>query len=84
MDRGKRRAGLSRCKHSYPVESLSVEDGKKKIAHCLGCGRSGPARVLWRRSRRCAKKRVRFSGEGRVALSRPPKAPFAPAAWNQK
>jgi hypothetical protein len=27
------------------VEVISVEDGKKKIAHCLGCGRSGPARA---------------------------------------
>jgi hypothetical protein len=27
------------------VEVISVADGKKKIAHCLGCGRSGPARA---------------------------------------
>ena len=31
-----------RCEHTtYPVEVLPVDDGKK-IAHCLGCGRSGP------------------------------------------
>jgi len=31
-----------RCEHTtFPVEVLSV-DGGKKIAHCLGCGRSGP------------------------------------------
>jgi hypothetical protein len=31
-----------RCEHStYPVEVLHVEGGKK-IAYCLGCGRSGP------------------------------------------
>ena len=27
------------------MEVLSVEGGEKKIAHCLGCGRSGPARA---------------------------------------
>jgi hypothetical protein len=26
------------------VEVLAVGGGEKKIAHCLGCGRSGPAR----------------------------------------
>jgi hypothetical protein len=32
-----------RCEHTnYPVEVLQVEGGKKKIACCLGCGRSGP------------------------------------------
>ena len=46
MDTRKRRVELWRCEHaSYPVEVISVEDGKKKIAHCLGCGRSGPARA---------------------------------------
>ena len=31
-----------RCEHtSYPVEVLHV-DGGKRIAYCLGCGRSGP------------------------------------------
>jgi hypothetical protein len=30
------------CEHTtYPVEVLHVEGGKK-IAYCLGCGRSGP------------------------------------------
>ena len=34
-----------RCEHAtYPVEVLTVDEGKKKIAYCLGCGRSGPAR----------------------------------------
>ena len=27
------------------MEVISVADGKKKIAHCLGCGRSGPPRA---------------------------------------
>jgi hypothetical protein len=27
------------------VEVISVEDSKKKIAQCLGCGRAGPARA---------------------------------------
>jgi hypothetical protein len=32
-----------RCEHTiYPVEVLHVDGGKKKIAYCLGCGRSGP------------------------------------------
>ena len=32
----------SRCEHTtYPVKVLPV-DGAKKIAYCLGCGRSGP------------------------------------------
>ena len=32
-----------RCEHTtYPVEMLHVEGGKKRIAYCLGCGRSGP------------------------------------------
>ena len=31
-----------RCEHAtFPVEVLPV-DGDKKIAYCLGCGRSGP------------------------------------------
>jgi len=31
-----------RCEHTtYPVEVLQV-DGGKKIAYCLGCGRTGP------------------------------------------
>jgi hypothetical protein len=46
LDRRKRRTELWRCEHaSYPVEVISVAGGKKKIAHCLGCGRSGPARA---------------------------------------
>jgi hypothetical protein len=45
MYRNKRRVDHWRCEHaSYPVEVISVADGKK-IAHCLGCGRSGPARA---------------------------------------
>ncbi len=37
MDRG-------RCEHdTFPVEVMPVGVGKK-IAHCLGCGRSGPVR----------------------------------------
>ncbi len=44
MDRTKRATSRGRCEHdAFPVEVLSV-GGKKKIAHCLGCGRSGPAR----------------------------------------
>jgi hypothetical protein len=32
----------SRCEHTtYPVEVLAV-DGAKKVAYCLGCGRTGP------------------------------------------
>jgi hypothetical protein len=32
-----------RCEHTtYPVEVLPSEGGKKKIAYCPGCGRSGP------------------------------------------
>lgn len=45
MDRRKLPIDREYCEHaSYPVEVLSVEGGKK-IAHCLGCGRSGPVRV---------------------------------------
>jgi hypothetical protein len=37
MDRG-------RCEHdTFPVEVMPVGAGKK-IAYCLGCGRSGPVR----------------------------------------
>ena len=37
MDRG-------RCEHdTFPVEVMPVGAGKK-IAYCLGCGRTGPAR----------------------------------------
>ena len=44
MDRTKQAMGRGRCEHAaFPVEVLTV-DGKKKIAHCLGCGRSGPTR----------------------------------------
>ena len=36
---------LGRCGHAaFPVEVLAVGGGKKKIAHCPRCGRSGPAR----------------------------------------
>jgi hypothetical protein len=32
-----------RCEHTiYPVEVLHVDGGKKRIAYCLGCGRTGP------------------------------------------
>ena len=45
MDLRKRQADRGRCGHAtFPVEVLPVGGGKKKIAHCLGCGRSGPAR----------------------------------------
>lgn len=44
LDRRKRWADSVRCEHTtLPVEVLPVAGGKK-IAHCLGCGRSGPAR----------------------------------------
>jgi hypothetical protein len=42
--RKKRPTNRARCDHAtYPVEVLPVGGGKKKIAYCLGCGRSGPA-----------------------------------------
>ena len=45
MDPRKRPTGRGRCEHAtFPVEVLAVGGGKKKIAHCPGCGRSGPAR----------------------------------------
>ena len=32
-----------RCQHTtYPVEVLPLDGGKKKIAYCLGCARTGP------------------------------------------
>ena len=35
-----------RCEHTtYPVEVLHVDGGKKKIACCLGCGRTGVREV---------------------------------------
>jgi hypothetical protein len=41
--RSRRSINRGRCEHAtYPVEVLPVDGGKKKIAHCLGCGRSGP------------------------------------------
>ncbi len=44
MNPRKQPTGRGRCGHAtFPVEVLTV-DGKKKIAHCLGCGRSGPTR----------------------------------------
>ncbi len=44
MDRTKRATNRARCEHdTFPVEVLPVGGGKK-IAHCLGCGRSGPTR----------------------------------------
>ena len=44
MNRTKRATNLGRCEHdTFPVEVLPVGGGKK-IAHCLGCGRSGPVR----------------------------------------
>jgi hypothetical protein len=43
LDRRKRRANRGRCEHSTsPVEVLPVGGGEKKIAYCIGCGRSGP------------------------------------------
>jgi hypothetical protein len=34
-----------RCEHTtFPVRVLPVEGGKKRIAYCLGFGRSGPVR----------------------------------------
>ena len=45
MDPRKQPTDRARCEHAaFPVEVLPVVGGKKKIAHCLGCGRSGPAR----------------------------------------
>lgn len=45
MDRRKLPIDHGRCEHaSYPVEVVPVEGGRK-IAHCLGCGRSGPVRA---------------------------------------
>jgi hypothetical protein len=39
----KRLTNPTRCEHAtLPVEVLPVASGKK-IAHCLGCGKSGPA-----------------------------------------
>ena len=44
LDRSRRPINRGSCEHAtYPVEVLPVEGGKKKIAYCLGCGRSGPA-----------------------------------------
>ncbi len=44
MDQRKQKTDRGLCEHAtFPVEVLAVGDGKK-IAHCLGCGRSGPAR----------------------------------------
>jgi hypothetical protein len=43
LHRSRRSTSRGRCEHAtYPVEVLPVDGGKKKIAHCLGCGRSGP------------------------------------------
>ena len=45
MDPRKQPTDRGRCEHAtFPVEVLVVDGGEKKIAHCLGCGRSGPAR----------------------------------------
>ena len=39
----KRPTNRGRCEHvTFPVEVVPVGGGKK-IAYCLGCGRSGPA-----------------------------------------
>ena len=44
LEQTKRSTNRGRCEHdAYPVEVLAVADGKK-IALCLGCGRSGPVR----------------------------------------
>lgn len=43
MNGRKRPTDRGRCEHStFPVQVLPIVGGKK-IAHCLGCGRSGPA-----------------------------------------
>jgi hypothetical protein len=34
--------GGRRCEHGYPVEVKHVEVGR--VARCLGCGQTGPAR----------------------------------------
>jgi hypothetical protein len=42
LDRSKPPTNRGRCEHAtFPVVVLPV-GGEKKIAHCLGCGRSGP------------------------------------------
>ena len=44
MDRWKRSMDRGRCEHAtFPVKVIPVGAGKK-IAYCLGCGRSGPVR----------------------------------------
>src|ERR687890_122126 len=41
-EHGEESMNRRRCEHTtYPVEVLPVDAGKK-IAYCLGCGRSGP------------------------------------------
>ena len=43
LDLRKRQTNRGRCEHAtLPVVMLPVGGGEKKIAHCLGCGRSGP------------------------------------------
>jgi hypothetical protein len=43
LDRAKRATSRGHCEHdAFPVEVLTVGGGRKKIARCLGCGRSGP------------------------------------------
>ena len=43
MNPRKRPTNRGRCEHvTFPVEVVPVGGGKK-IAYCLGCGRSGPA-----------------------------------------
>jgi hypothetical protein len=43
LDRRKRLTNRGRCEHAtFPVVVLPVGGGEKKLAHCLGCGRSGP------------------------------------------
>ena len=42
LEQRKRPTNRGRCEHAtFPVVVLPV-GGEKKIAHCLGCGRSGP------------------------------------------
>ncbi len=42
MGRRKPPTNRGRCEHAtFPVVVLPV-GGEKKIAHCLGCGKSGP------------------------------------------
>ena len=41
--RSQQEAPVWLCGHRYPLEVVSIEDGKKR-ARCLSCGATGPAR----------------------------------------